>query len=197
MKVSIALVAVLGCFSCTSESVNNSAGGAAGVGSATGTGGGGGVADSGLAGAGGTVAQDASTPIHKLNETAHAADYDLSITGMAEAAEDSGACPIPYYFMPPAGKVKLGVEVQIVATTNTSVNVNPFYAKLTDSTGYAYTSTFGGCEPELKSVKLAPGETAKGWITFELPATSVGLTFIFNPLIVGNGNNEVKFDLGQ
>jgi Domain of unknown function (DUF4352) len=175
--VAVMIVAFVGC----SASDREPQGGAGGAGGSAGSG------------------QDAAapTPIHTLAETAHATDYDMTITGVAEGGEDSGPCPIPYYFAPQAGNIKLGVEVKITATSQKQVPVNPVYAKLTDSAGYGYTSTFGGCSPELKSLTLAPGQTASGWITFEIPETSVGLVLTYSPFIASAEPNEVKFDLGR
>jgi hypothetical protein len=184
-KKTVCIVIALAALGCSSESTNENNGNG-GTGGSIATGGAGGA--------------DASipTPIHNLSETAHATDYDFTITGVAEAnVGDAGVCPIADYFAPAAGKIKLGTEVKITNTSDKQVPVNPFYAKLTDSGGYSYTSTFGGCNPELVSVKLDPGQTANGWITFEIPQTSVGLIFTYNPFIVSTDPNEVKFDLGR
>lgn len=183
-KRTVYIVIALAALGCSSESTNENNGNG-------GTG--------GSVATGGTDGGDAAipTPIHNISETAHATDYDFTITGVAEGSEDSGACPIPPYFAPKVGNIKLGIEVKITATSDKQVPVNPFYAKLTDSAGYSYTSTFGGCNPELVSVKLDPGQTANGWITFEIPQTSVGLIFTYNPFIVSADPTEVKFDLGR
>ena len=98
---------------------------------------------------------------------------------------------------PKKGNIKLGVEMQIEGTADKDVPVNPFYAKVTDADGYSYTSTFGGCDPELKSVRVNKGEKARGWVTFEVPDKAKDLKLTYNPCIISTVKQEVKFDLGR
>lgn len=125
-----------------------------------------------------------------VGEKAMAPDYTMTIENVKE-------CKTKYYFKPKKGNIKLGVEVAVEGTADKDVPVNPFYAKVTDGDGYSYTSTFGGCEPDLKSVRLNKGEKAKGWITFEVPQKSSGLKMSYNPFIVGTLKQDLKFDLGR
>ena len=55
----------------------------------------------------------------------------------------------------------------------------------------------GGCEPDLKSVRIGKGEKAKGWVTFEVPEKASGLKLTYNPFIIGTAKQELKFDLGR
>ena len=131
-----------------------------------------------------------SSKLHKVGETAKAPDYSMAIENVKE-------CKVPYYFKAKKGNIKLGVEVQLEGIADKDVPVNPFYAKVTDGEGYSYTSTFGGCSPELKSVRIAKGEKAKGWITFEVPQKATNLKLTYNPFIVSTVKQEIKFDLGR
>ena len=131
-----------------------------------------------------------STKVFKVGETAKAPDFSMSIENVKE-------CKVPYYFKPKKGNIKLGVEVQIEGSADKDVPVNPFYAKVTDGDGYSYTSTFGGCDPELKSVRINKGEKARGWITFEVPEAAKSLKLTYNPFIISTVKQEVKFDLGR
>lgn len=131
-----------------------------------------------------------SSKLYKVGETAKAPDFTMAIENVKE-------CKVPYYFKAKKGNIKLGVEVQIEGSADKDVPVNPFYAKVTDGDGYSYTSTFGGCDPELKSVRVNKGEKAKGWITFEVPQKASNLKLTYNPFIVSTVKQEVKFDLGR
>jgi Domain of unknown function (DUF4352) len=131
-----------------------------------------------------------STKLFKVGDKAQAPDFSMSIENVKE-------CKVPYYFKPKKGNIKLGVEVQLEGSADKDVPVNPFYAKITDGDGYSYTSTFGGCSPELKSVRISKGEKARGWITFELPDKAKGLKLTYNPFIISTVKQEVKFDLGR
>lgn len=161
-------------------------GGTAGIGT-------GGVATggSGAVGTGGSGGQvpDAGPPVTPVGQTGYAKNYSMVVETVKE-------CVVPPYFEPAAGNIKLGVGVVIEATTTLEVSVNPFYAKVTDSNGTAYTSTFGGCTPDLKSVKLTQGQKATGWITFEVPKSAFGFVLSYNPIIIGGGKQELLFDLG-
>jgi hypothetical protein len=131
-----------------------------------------------------------STKIYKVGEKAQAPDFSMSIENVKE-------CKVPYYFKAKKGNIKLGVEVELEGSADKDVPVNPFYAKITDGDGYSYTSTFGGCTPDLKSVRINKGEKARGWITFEVPDKAKGLKLTYNPFIISTVKQEVKFDLGR
>ncbi len=141
----------------------------------------------------GTTTTTKPTPSNKVwnvGEKATAPDYAMTIENVKE-------CKVKYYFRAKKGNIKLGVEVNVEGTADKDVAVNPFYAKVTDSEGYSYTSTFGGCTPDLKSVRVGKGEKAKGWVTFEVPKKASGLKLTYNPIIIGAGKQQLKFDLGR
>ena len=125
-----------------------------------------------------------------IGETAKLPDYALT-------ASDVQECKVPKYFKPKPGNIKLGVRIHIEATGSRQVPVNPFYAKVTDSSGYTYSSVFGGCTPDLKSLRLSSGEKAEGFVTFEIPTTAKGLTLTYMPLIVKSQSQTVVVDLGR
>ncbi|HMR77217.1 MAG TPA: DUF4352 domain-containing protein [Polyangiaceae bacterium] len=131
-----------------------------------------------------------SNKVWNVGEKATAPDYAMVIDNVKE-------CKVKYYFRAKKGNIKLGIETTIEGTADKDVAVNPFYAKITDSEGYSYTSTFGGCTPDLKSVRVGKGEKAKGWITFEVPKNATGLKLSYNPIIIGSGKQQLKFDLGR
>jgi hypothetical protein len=133
----------------------------------------------------------APTPqVHGVGAEARAHDYSLVVTEVQE-------CQVKYYFKPKKGNIKLGVEVLIEAVSDKEVPVNPYYAKITDSEGHAYVSTFGGCEPELKAVRVTQAQPARGWITFEVPEAAKGLVFSYSPIIIGGLKQNLEFDLGR
>lgn len=156
-----------------------------------GAGGGGGVAGGGGGGTGGGTGGSGGTgaKTYKVGETAQQPDYSMKVTAVK-------TCTVPTYCTPAGGNIKLGVEVSVQATATKTVPVNPFYAKVTDSQKVEYTSTFCGCTPELQAVSLQPGQSAGGWITFELPAVATGLMMSYTPFIVGSPG-AVTFDLGM
>lgn len=128
--------------------------------------------------------------LHKIGETAQTSAYSMVVT----EAKD---CQITGTFAPRAGHIKFGAYVVVTASSSAHVPVNPFYAKLTDSDGIVYTSTFGGCAPELSSASLnTAGEKAEGWVTFEVPQLASKLRLHYYPFMVGVLPKELSFDLG-
>lgn len=60
--------------------------------------------------------------------------------------------------------------------------------KLKDSTNAQYdVSIRGGGEPQFPDGELAPGDTVRGWIGFEVPTAASGLRFIFDAEVFGGG----------
>ena len=125
---------------------------------------------------------------HAVGQTAQSTDYAITLRNVKE-------CPVEPAFKPKQGYIKLGVEVEIEGTGKREVPVNPFYATITDSNGYPYNCTFGGCEPPLENVRIRNGEGAKGWITFEIPQQATGLTLEYSPFVIGTGKQTVRFEL--
>ena len=134
--------------------------------------------------------QDGNEIVYAIGDRAEAAAYAMTVKHVKE-------CTVEHYFKPRKGNIKLGVEVLIEGTADKQIPVNPFYAKLTDSEGYSYTSTFAGCEPALKSVRVGRSEQAKGWITFELPKKASGLKLLYSPFVIGSGKQDLRFALGR
>jgi hypothetical protein len=128
----------------------------------------------------------AEARVHGIGELATAADYTLSL-------ESDKECPVDSPFAPKRGFVKLGLEVSVEGISGVEVPVNPFYATLCDSNGDTYTSTLAGCEPSLPSVRVTTGKKARGFVTFEIPATSRRLELRYAPLIIGRGPEELRF----
>jgi hypothetical protein len=97
---------------------------------------------------------------------------------------------------------RLGVDVTVQARGSLQVPANPYYALLIDSTNSVHEATLGGCEPQLSPTLLEPGQTARGWISFDLPRKSVGLKLAYAPALtapsqVELSREELVFGLGQ
>lgn len=129
-------------------------------------------------------------PPHAIGVVAKAADYSLSVLRVQE-------CEVKIYFLPKEGYIKLGVELSIENMSDEDLPVNSFYAKVSDSNGTEYASTFGGCKPEFINWRIGSGVKTGGWVMFEIPATAHGLTLTYNPIIIGKRDQPLVFDLGR
>ncbi len=126
--------------------------------------------------------------LHHVGDKAALPDYRISVVDVKE-------CKPRSYYKPRAGNVWIGVEVTVEATTDKEVRTSPFFAHLVDSSGRGHTATFGGCKPELKDSRLAKGDHARGYITFEIPETANGLRLVYDPFVIGGGKQTVAFTI--
>jgi len=125
-----------------------------------------------------------------VGDTANTADYKMTLLAVKE-------CKVETYFRPKAGNIKLAVEIAIEGNRDVDVPVSPFHARITDSESHEYSSTLAGCTPILPSVRVAKGERADGWITFELPEKATGLNLTYDPVIIGGTRQSLVFSLGR
>jgi hypothetical protein len=126
--------------------------------------------------------------VHTLGELAVAPDYTMSVESDKECLDGSA-------FVAKRGYVKFGIEVSLEGASTVEVPVNPFYATLYDAGGDVYTSTLAGCEPGLSAVRVTSGKKARGFVTFEIPASSRKLELHYAPTIIGRSAEELKFTI--
>jgi hypothetical protein len=130
------------------------------------------------------------TRVHPLGELGQARDYSMSV----ESVKD---CPMEPPFAPKRGNAKVGLEVSLQGVSDREVPVNAFYATLSDARGDSYSATLAGCEPALPSLRLTRGQTARGFVTFEIPRVAGKLELRYAPLVIGPGTEELKFGISR
>lgn len=97
--------------------------------------------------------------------------------------------PRPYERFAP-GRSRLGLELLVEATGSRTIVVDAYYARLHDTEGRKYAPTFGGCEPDLRHIRLAPGARARGWVSFEWSDKAKPEKLVYNPDLGGTGRTE-------
>lgn len=80
------------------------------------------------------------------------------------------------YLQPKPGNRFVATQILYENTGSDPYDFNPFDWNLTDSAGFSYNTTYADIGPELHSGKLAAGEKARGYITYEVPTSATGLT---------------------
>jgi hypothetical protein len=136
-----------------------------------------------------TSAQTAS-PYGKVGQRIVQEGYALTVISV-ESASHYG------YLTADAGKKLIALDVLIESGADQGVNVNPFYFKIKDSEGYQYNVELFGKDPALGSQNDLPnGEKMRGWVTFQIPATSKGLIMSYEPIQFSN-TIRIRVDLGQ
>jgi hypothetical protein len=107
-------------------------------------------------------------------------------------------CPEPDTAVKDLSREIWGVEVELEALAVDDLPVNPFYARLVDSSGNAYRTVASGCEPRLGAAPLARGQHASGWLDFRIPRARSGFTLVYAPRIgASDKTTEVQLRLGR
>lgn len=101
-------------------------------------------------------------------------------------------CAVEAHFELPPGVRKVSVEVELTASGATEVPSNPFYAQLADGDGRLFESTLAGCPPLLEATRLGTGQTARGWITFDIPESSIPHSLVYQPAVIGISPPKVE-----
>lgn len=131
-----------------------------------------------------TSATDSDTGESQIIE-----DYTITLIKVEEDKTYIGTAPNE-------GNRFVSLELLIESGADEGVNVNMFYGNLKDVNGYSY-DPIGGKEPRLAMEHdLMRGGKARGWITFEIPKTAMGLVFYFKPP-GRKGDLRFEFKLGN
>jgi uncharacterized protein DUF4352 len=87
------------------------------------------------------------------------------------------------FFKPAAGNIVYAFLVEFEGIDPAGASYNPLYFKL-KAEGFEYNSTLlGGKEPKLSSSNdLAPGDTVRGWVSFEAPKVAES-TLTYEPFL--------------
>lgn len=90
---------------------------------------------------------------------------------------------------------RIGIELAIQPTSDVQVPADPYYARLVDAQRNVYEATLGGCGAALAPSLPARGQTARGWIVFELPRSARPVTLLYAPELVGVSKVELAIAL--
>jgi Domain of unknown function (DUF4352) len=101
-------------------------------------------------------------------------------------------CAVEAHLAPPPGVRKVSVEIELTASGQAEVPSNPFYAQLADRDGRMFESTLAGCPPLLEATRLSSGQSARGWITFDIPEGTVPHSLVYQPAVIGVSPPKVE-----
>lgn len=111
--------------------------------------------------------------------------YALHVSALAECSAEPGAF---------SGR-RVGVLVTLQASGLEQIPANPYYALLVDGEDEVHEATLGGCTPALPVRLLEAGQSAHGWISFDVPRQSGNLRFSYAPLLSNGEREETRFKL--
>lgn len=147
------------------------------------------VASSSSAAPGASAHSDVGGKPSAMGELAQAPSYSLRVYS-------AKACQPASWQRSKPGFTRIGFDLEITGKSAARVAANAFYARLKDQEGKAYRPVFGGCEPDLRHAPLAAGQTARGFVTFEVPDTAGQLSLRYQPQLSGPPE-PLEFDLGS
>lgn len=90
----------------------------------------------------------------------------------------------------------VNVEITLRNVEREGFDYDSRYFKVVDRDALEFTRTFSAPSPALESGLLAKGEAVSGWVQFELPAGSKGLTFWYEIGAQYFGSRPFQIDLG-
>jgi hypothetical protein len=121
-------------------------------------------------------------PVGVLGRAPH---YEMRVLGSRECGRKSDE--------PQPARMRLAVDVTLRATASLQVPANPYYALLIDADNVVYEASLVACMPPLRPGLLAGGETARGWLFFEIPRGNTGLSLAYAPALMAAEPEELAF----
>ena len=121
----------------------------------------------------------------------------------AMSVRSSRPCTVEAHLKPPEDVAKFAVEVELRALGEAEVpagatgetGMRPGAAAAAE--GQEFESTLAGCRPLLTAQRLKKPQSARGWITFDIPETARPASLIYRPVIIGTGSEKVELLLGH
>jgi len=111
--------------------------------------------------------------------------YDLQVSALTECSEARGA----------EGGRRVGVLLTLQARGLMQVPANPYYALLVDGDDAVHEATLEGCAPALPVRLLDAGQSARGWVSFDVPRQRGNFSFSYAPLLASGEREETRFRL--
>ena len=138
-------------------------------------------------GSGGVVAANGAIPPGAQGSAKH---YAMRVSPLEECGPSNDGPP-------DADLTRVGVEIRLQARGELQIPANPYYALLIDGKNIAHEATLGGCTPSLSPTLLAPGQTARGWISFDVPRDSRDWRLSYAPELIAAPEDELVFQLAR
>lgn len=85
------------------------------------------------------------------------------------------------YYRPRAGYKFVAVDISVTNTGSERVGINRLYTTLKTTDNREYERVSAPPEPQLKLGDAQPGQTSRGWVTFEIPTGAQLYTLTYDP----------------
>jgi hypothetical protein len=123
-----------------------------------------------------------STPEPPPSREVHAVGEEVTQGGITMIVHSAGPWMDTEQFPrnPSPGHVFIAFEVSITNNTDQRFSANSMGFRVLDGSGREYSRpTLGGPEPGLPLARLYEGETARGWVTMQVPANLTSATLAY------------------
>lgn len=134
------------------------------------------------------AAASVQSPIVKLGQTAALPTYRAKLVSLRECSSTSAV-------QTRRATRAWAVELEITNTGTDLLAASPFYATLLDDQKHTYTTSLAGCEPLLPAKLLAPNETVRGYVPYELPVATPSVTLNYQPVNRGAVSQIARFQI--
>lgn len=131
------------------------------------------------------AASAAPANVGNVGDTVSLKSYSISL----HAKQDPATSTLPA----PSGQRLVAFDLTITALAD-NVAYNPLYGKLKLADNTEVNTTLFGPDPGLKSGTLGKGESARGWLTFAVPAGVQPATLSYQ-ILSFTGEGKVQFDV--
>ncbi len=115
---------------------------------------------------------------HFVGQLARAQTYAARVSRIIECSAQKGFRPGPEHAL-------LGVELEVRALENGSIAIGHSHTRLNDANGHHFSALPAvkteDCTPLFKYTRLAPGQSEKGWLVYDLPRDAHSLVLELNP----------------
>lgn len=128
-----------------------------------------------------------STQTYKMGDQVKLGDKVVTVH---TAADYTSSNP---YIKPKDGNKFVVIDVSIKNDSKEAVNYNTFDFKLQDDKDYSYTFGFADKEPAFGSGVLQPGQTTRGFLSYEIPAVNLAAKLVFTPEFLST--SQIIFEL--
>lgn len=105
--------------------------------------------------------------------------------------------PAPEFLPTKPGNVYLAVQARVRNVDREEAPYNPVYFRVKDGSAFEYSATLSVKDPAFLFGTLARGQSAAGWVTFEVPAGARGFVLTYEPLVILGGYEPLRVDLGR
>lgn len=128
-----------------------------------------------------------TTQTYKLGDQVKLKDNVVTVHTVADYTSSN------QFIKPKDGNKFVVVDVSIKNDSKEAINYNLFDFKLQDDKDYSYSTGLADKEPSFSSGALQPGQSTRGFLSFEIPTGNQATKLVFTPEFLST--SQIIFEL--